>query len=338
MTNLTRRQALSLVGGAAATSFATHRAFAQTQPTKLIMTMEFTPQGFHAPFYYARQKGWFNEAGIDLEIKDGKGSGVTINLVGAGQSDLGFTPGSAQAIARAKGVPVKTIATILHRTAYGLIVGKGAGLSRPEHFKGKQIVYTTGAIEGQLTEAFLAKGGLKKGDYKLLGVDAGSKIAAVISGTSDAACAPVPFYTGLLKGKQEIDSVLYSDFGMKMIDIGIITNETVIKEKGPVLKRFVEVMSRAYTEVARGKQEEAAAAMRAARPDGTIDAPSLANMFNAYIPLVESEDSKGKAIGYISKTGWVDTIDTLEGLGLVAKGTKPEDMYDLAFMPNGPSR
>lgn len=329
---------MSLFGGAAAAGLTGRGAFAATEPTKLIMTMEFTPQGFHAPFYYARQKGWFNDAGIDLEIKDGKGSGVTINLVGAGQSDLGFTPGSAVAIARPKGVPVKSIATILNRTAYGLVTKKGAQLNRPEDFKGKEIVYTTGAIEGQLTEAFLAKGGLKKGEYRLLGVDSGSKIASIVSGKSDAACAPVPFYTGLLKGKQEIDALLYADFGMQMLDIGIISSDETITRKGPALKRFVEVMSRAYTEVAGGRQEEAAAAMRAARPDGTIDAPSLVNMFNAYMPLAESPDSKGKPIGYISKVGWEQTIESLEVLGLVPKGTKSEDMYDLAFAPAGAAK
>jgi NitT/TauT family transport system substrate-binding protein len=337
VTHLSRRQAISLLGGAAVAGLAGHRTSAAAQPTKLIMTMEFTPQGFHMPFYYARQKGWFEQAGVDLEIKDGKGSAVTINLVGAGQSDLGFTPGSAAAIARPKGVPVKTIATILHRSAYGLIVRQGLNLRRPEDFKGKEIVFTNGAIEGQLTEAFLAKGGLKKGDYRLLGVDAGSKIASIVSGKSDAACAPVPFYTGLLKGKQEIDSLLYSDFGIHMVDIGIISSDDTIKEKGPALKRFVEVMSRAYTEVAAGKQEEGAAAMRAARPDGTIDAPALVNMFNAYIPLAESPDSRGKPIGYISKAGWVETLESLEALALVAKGTKPDGMYDLAFAP-GASR
>lgn len=300
--------------------------------------MEFTPQGFHAPFYYARQKGWFADAQIDLEIKDGKGSGVTINLVGAGQSDLGFTPGSALAIARPKGVPVKSIATILQRSAYGLVFKNGAALKKPEDYRGKEIVYTTGAIEGQLTDAFLAKGGLKKGEYKLIGVDSGSKIATIVSGKSDAACAPVPFYTGLLKGKQDIDALLFSDFGIRMVDIGIISSEDTIKQKGPALKRFVEVMTRAYTEVAAGKQEEAAAAMRAARPDGTIEAASLVNMFNAYISLVDSPDTKGQPIGYISKKNWVETIESLEALGLVPKGTKAEDMYDLSFAPTGVAR
>jgi NitT/TauT family transport system substrate-binding protein len=322
-----------MLGAAAAAGFAPRGARAQGQLTPLTITMEFSPGGAHIPFYIARQKGWFAEAGIDLTIKDGKGSAVTINLVGANQSDLGFTPGSALAIARPKGIPVKSIATILQKSAYGFILPKGSLLRRPEDFKGKEIVFTTGAVEGQFTEAFLAKGGLSKSDFKLVGVDSASKVASVVSGKSDAACAPVPFYTGLLKGKQEIDSLLFTDFGVNMVDIGIIASDDTIKQKGPALKKFVAVMSRAWQYTRDGHQEEAAAALRAARPDATIEVPSLVNMFNAYVELIDTPQTKGKPIGYTSPELWAETIVTLKGLNLVPKDAKAEDMYDLAFAP-----
>ena len=333
MTTLTRRVALGMLGGAAAAGLGGRAVRAQGQLTPLTITMEFSPGGAHIPFYIARQKGWFAEAGIDLTIKDGKGYAVTLNLVGANQSDLGFGPGSALAIARPKGVPVKSIATILQRSAYGLILPKGSPLRKPEDFKGKAIVYTTGSVEAQFTEAFLAKGKLARSDYKLVGVDAASKAAAVISGKSDAACAPVPFYTGLLKGKQEIDALLFTDFGVNMVDIGISASDDTIKQKGPALKKFVEVMSRAWQYTRDGHQDEAAAALRADRPDATIEAPSLVNMFNAYVELIDSPQTRGKPIGTTSPELWAETIETLKGLNLVPKETKPEEMYDLAFSP-----
>jgi NitT/TauT family transport system substrate-binding protein len=237
------------------------------------------------------------------------------------------------AIARPKGVPIKTIATIMNKNGYGLILKKGSPLRKPVDFKGKEILYNTASLEGTFMESFLGSAGLKRNDVKLLGVDSSAKASAVLAGKSDAAVAPVPYYIGLLAGRQEIDSLLFSDFGDTMVDIGIIANEDVIKQKGPALKAFLTVLSRAYQFTLDGGVQEAAAAMVAARPDANVDATAAVNMFHAYAKHIPSPSTQGKPIGFISDQNWTETVDTLKRLGLVPKETKAQDMYDTSFMP-----
>lgn len=333
MTSTSRRKVVCAIALASGIfGIATTAAQAQAL-TKLTITMEFTPGGFHTPFYLAQQKGWFKEAGIDLTIRDGKGSANTINLVGAGQSDLGFTPGSAAIIARTKGIPVKTIATIMNKNAYGIVFKKGAQIRNAQDLKGKELVYTIGSMEGVFTESFLASAKLNKSDVKLMGVDAASKAAAVVSGKTDGAIVPVPFYVGLLAGKQEIGTLLYHDFGDRFIDIGIITSDDVIKQKPAALKAFVSVMSRAFTYTRNNGMEEAAAALVALRPDASIDAPSLVNMFRAYAAHIDTPLSQGKPIGYISEAAWAESVDTLKRLDVIPKDAKATDMYTTEFSP-----
>jgi NitT/TauT family transport system substrate-binding protein len=333
MKSISRRRIVCTLALAAST-FAIGITGAQAQQlTKLTLTMEFTPGGFHTPFYLAQQKGWFKEAGIDLTIRDGKGSGNTINLVGAGQSDLGFTPGSAAIIARSKGIPVKTIATIMNKNAYGIVFNKRSQIRSASDLKGKELIYTVGSMEGVFTESFLASAKLSKSDVKLLGVDSTAKAASVIAGKSDGAVAPVPYYVGLLAGKQEIGTLLYHDFGDKLVDIGIIANEDAIKQKPAALKAFVDVMSRAFTYTRDKSAEEAAAALVALRPDAGIDVPSLVNMFRAYAAHIDTPDSQGKPIGYISEVAWAQSVDTLKRLNVIPKDAKATDMYTTAFSP-----
>ena len=56
---------------------------------KLTARLDFTPAGPHAGLHLAVSKGWFKEAGLEVDVQDGRGSINTIQLVAAGQIDFG---------------------------------------------------------------------------------------------------------------------------------------------------------------------------------------------------------------------------------------------------------
>ena len=56
---------------------------------KLSVRLDFSPWGVQAAMHLAKNKGWFKDAGLDVDIQDGRGSGNTIQLVNAGQVDVG---------------------------------------------------------------------------------------------------------------------------------------------------------------------------------------------------------------------------------------------------------
>ena len=50
------------------------------------LILNWAPTADHSPFYYAKAQGWYEKAGIDLNIEVGKGSGVSSLKVGSGGS------------------------------------------------------------------------------------------------------------------------------------------------------------------------------------------------------------------------------------------------------------
>src|SRR5277367_1422699 len=80
-------------------------AWAQAKQ-KVVITTDFVPHGMHAGLHLAKHKGWFDQAGLDVEVLDGKGSGATISLVDAGNIDIGFAQLSAMAAAVSSGLSV----------------------------------------------------------------------------------------------------------------------------------------------------------------------------------------------------------------------------------------
>lgn len=295
---------------------------------------EFAPHGFHAPFYLAREKGWFKDAGIDLKLLDGRGSSATINLVGANQVDIAFVNLAATMIAQSKGVPVVAVGSILRRNTIGLILKKGSGITKPADLKGKTILHLVTTIEAQLLGGYLATAGMSLNDVKLLGVDASAKVASVLSGKGDAATGPVPYYLGLLKGKSEIDTLLFADAGQQLLDFGIVTSPRMIKEQPALVAALMQVVSRAYEYTRQGNNvEEAVKAMIAQRPEAGLDYQTAINMFNSHIAFAMSPATEGKPLGFIAKEDVEGTIKTLKDTGIVQGDIKADSVFDPRFAP-----
>lgn len=306
---------------------------AQNPATSLVFMLDFTPHGLHAPFFLAQQKGWFKEAGLNVTIQDGKGSVSVIQLAGAGKIDVGHAALGAMAIAQSKGVPVKAVSSILRLNPVGVLFNKGAGYKRPADFKGKELIYTASSLESPFVDSFLAAGQLKRSDVKLLATDLPSKISLYLSGKGDAVVAPIPYMMAVLPGKRESDSLRFTDFGMPMLDYGMVASEDTIKAKPQALAAFNKVVARAFAYVLDKHLDEGVKAIIDARPEVRLDKDVLAAQFRAYAQYIFSPDTQGKPVGTISAKDFDDTAATLKKFELIPDATKASDFYTLAFNP-----
>ena len=57
---------------------------------KVVLMLNWYVYGEHAPFYYGKDKGLYAAEGIDLEIQEGRGSGVTAQAVAAKTATFGY--------------------------------------------------------------------------------------------------------------------------------------------------------------------------------------------------------------------------------------------------------
>ncbi len=96
---------------------------------KLSVRLDFSPWGVQAAMHLAQNKGWFKEANLDVDIQDGRGSGNTIQLVNAGQADVGQVQVGLVGSARAKGATIRSIATFQRRTDLCILVDKDSPMS-----------------------------------------------------------------------------------------------------------------------------------------------------------------------------------------------------------------
>ena len=125
--------------------------------TKATLRLDWVPTGYHAPFFYALEKGFYKDVGIELEIFDGKGSGPSIQAVSTGADTFALAALTSMALAVAEGAKVKATAAMIQRQPDAVISLKdGANITTIKGVEGKKMAYTAGSSGERLFTA-LAK-------------------------------------------------------------------------------------------------------------------------------------------------------------------------------------
>src|SRR5262245_50977727 len=54
------------------------------------LRLDWTLSGYHLPFYWAKDKGYYTTENLNVDIKEGAGSGKTVSLMAGQQDDIGL--------------------------------------------------------------------------------------------------------------------------------------------------------------------------------------------------------------------------------------------------------
>ena len=87
---------------------------------KITFLTNYVFNGRHAPFFVGLEKGFFKEAGFDIEIKPATGSGFVITALDGGKADYGMADMSSVVQGVAKGAKVKSFMIYTDITTNGL--------------------------------------------------------------------------------------------------------------------------------------------------------------------------------------------------------------------------
>jgi NitT/TauT family transport system substrate-binding protein len=157
---LSRRHFLkstTLAAGALALPAAPFVARAAAALRPVSMTLDWIYQGPNVGFMLARDKGYYRDAGLDVTVTSGKGSGTTAQLVASKASQFGFSDGYGVATGISKGLPIKTVGSVFRKNPAAMIVLADSGIASPKDLEGKTVAMTAGSGQFQQWPAF-AKG------------------------------------------------------------------------------------------------------------------------------------------------------------------------------------
>ena len=128
---------------------------------KVTFVLDWTPNTNHTGLYVAQEKGFFEEAGLEVEIQQPPEDGADV-LVASGRADFGvsFQDSMAAALAGDDALPITAVASVIQHNTSGIISLAGEGMDRPRGMEGHSYATWNGAIElATLEEVIKADGG-----------------------------------------------------------------------------------------------------------------------------------------------------------------------------------
>lgn len=229
--------------------------------TKITFVLDWTPNTNHTGLYVAEEKGYFEDAGLDVEIVQPPEDGASA-LVASGKAQFGidFQDSIAPAFASDSPLPVTAVATLIQHNTSGIISRKGEGMDRPKGMEGKTYATWDMEVEKAMIKNVVEADG---GNY--------SKINMIPSNVTDEVTA--------LKSKQvdaiwvyyawggiatEVKDLPTDYFAFKDINPVfdyytpvIVANNDFLKEEPDTAKAFLSAVKKGYEDAIADPKEAA---------------------------------------------------------------------------------
>jgi NitT/TauT family transport system substrate-binding protein len=294
---------------------------------KLTLRLDWTASALHEPFYVALKRGWFEKAGIDLQMEDGNGSNSTVQLVAAGSFDVGLNSLAPMAVARSKGVPVISVAGFVRKGELGFLVPEDSGWTTPKDLIGKKIVYSVTSQEGPFVRYFLQKNGVREDQVELVNVDGSARYAVYFTKQADTFLTTVPGVMPIAATKRPSKAIILADFGLNLPGLGLTVRTDNLEKKKDAIRRFVSVVCGAWTYVLDGHEQEGAEAVFAQRPNGVFSVAMMVTQTRLFKPFFFTDATKGLRIGVQSEADWSHTLTSMEEAKVIPPDSKPSDYF-----------
>ncbi len=157
------------------------------EKTKVTFVLDWTPNTNHTGLYVAQEKGWFDEAGLDVEIIQPPEDGAEM-LVGSGGAQFGvsFQDSMLPAVAGDNAMPIKSVAALVQHNTSGIISLKGHGMDTPKGMEGKKYATWDLPIEKATLKQVVEKDGGDFSKVELIPSTVTDEVSALQSETVDA--------------------------------------------------------------------------------------------------------------------------------------------------------
>ena len=269
---------------------------------KLKLVLDWTPNTNHTGLYVAMDKGYYKDAGIELEIVQPPEDGAEV-LVASGKADFGisFQDTMAGALSKDSPLPIKAVAAITQHNTSGIMSRKGDGITTPKGLEGKKYATWDLPIEKAILKNVVEKDGGDFAKVELIPSTVTDEVSALSTKQIDA----VWVYYGWAGISAKVKGFDFDYFAFKDINPTfdyytpvLITNDDMIKNNSDTVKKFLEATKKGY-EFAAGNPQDAAEILLKYAPE--IDS-KLANASQEYLSTCYID--KDIPWGYIDSERW----------------------------------
>jgi NitT/TauT family transport system substrate-binding protein len=300
--------------------------------------LDWSLSGYHLPFYWAKQKGYYAAENLDVDIKEGAGSGKTVALMAGQQDDIGLADYMLMTAGAAKGMKIKGLYAVVQDGAWAIISNADKPIKKPEDMIGKKIATT--ADHKAMLDLLLALAKIPADKVSIQVTSAATRNTVFVTGQVDGFISvvigsPLDLVVRAQQGKgKPVHFMPFADFGIAPLGQGVIAHEQVIATKPDLLRRFIRATDRAVYDIVKPENIDAAvdAGMKLSGASEERRA-SVKVQWQETIPRLHTKNTEGQPYGLMSDKDWEVSVDVLLKTDKIDKPLPVKDLYSNDFVP-----
>ncbi len=279
---------------------------------EVTIQLKWVTQAQFAGYYVAQEKGFYEEADLDVTIKPGGPDIAPPQVIAGGGADVIIDWMPSALASREKGVPLVNIAQVFEKSGMMLTCRKDSGITSPEDFKGHTLgVWFFGNEYPFLS--WMAKLGIptEGGSDGVTVLKQGFNVDPILQ--KQAACVSTMTYNEYWQiidaGLTTEDLIVYKyeDQGVATLEDGLYVLEENLQDAAFVDKmaRFVKASLKGW-DYARSNPDEAAEIVLENDATGAQTEKHQKRMMGEIAKLLGSEK-----LGFLDPADYERTVDTL---------------------------
>jgi len=302
----------------------------EPEPEALVhvkVPLGYIPNIQFAPLYVAIEKGYFREAGIEVEF-DYSFETDAVALVGADELQFAVVSGEQVLLARAQGLPVVYVAAWYQQYPVAVVAKSEQGIASPADLAGMDIglpgLYGANYIG---LEALLFSAGLSDADVTLDSIGF-NQVEALATDQVQAVSVYTTNEPVQLRAQgYDVDEIRVADH-VQLASNGLITNEKTIAENPDLVRRMAKVMLQGLEDTITNPDEayelSKAHIPNLAEADETVQKEVLARSIELW---------KADRLGLSNVQAWQNMQDTLLKMGLLEEALDVNSAFTNEFVP-----
>jgi len=337
MTELTRRDLAKLLAAGALAGALPGRAFASELDLKMILNWRY--QGPQSWFFLAEDNGYLAEAGLNVAMDQGNGSGAAVGQVAGGAYDIGFGDVNAliQLVAERPGedTPV-AVYMMYNRPPFTVAVMSSSDIHTPEDLEGRTLggAANDGALK--LFPAFTSITGIDPSGIEITNFQPNLREQMLRSGQVDGVFGFVNTirFSAMLSGMdpdEEIRFINYGDYGMDLYSNAIIVSRRLVNDHPDAVRALVRAINRGLVDTI-ADYDAAIASVSRREPLINAEVEKL-----RLIATLEDEMNHPEVatygIGDVDPERFARAIEIVVEANGLPRTPAPEEIFDRSFLP-----
>jgi NitT/TauT family transport system substrate-binding protein len=296
----------------------------------ITLKLKWLHQSQFAGNYVAKEKNFYEQAGLDVKLEPFSFEDKTIDAVVNGRAQFGITGADELIVAREKGFGLKAIAVIYKVNPVCAYTLASSGIKKPQDFIGKTV-----GLEQASDGSDINVGILYKAMMSELGIDRSKINEIVISyDPSELIAGKTDVSTGYIINEPhlaveqgyDVHTILMADYGADMYADVLFSTDEYIQKNPQIVTNFVGATIDGWLYALENVDEAVDIVLKYA-PERTLSHETY--MLKSSIPLIHSGKQQ---LGWMNEENWISLMNILKEQNIIEGNVLLSDVYDNKFV------